>query len=200
MSKFYRFAWRVVRILLPLIWRLKVDHIERLNVEGAYIVSCNHIFWCDPVMVAVKSDRQIHFLGKNELFEKGLLRKVFTGLGAIPIHRGETDIRAVRNVLKALKQGKAVGVFPEGRRTGGKYIDEMHDGATFFALHGKCPIIPCGIAGSARFRGKFQLCVGEPMYFEEYRDKKVTSDDVEEATQQLSKRIHELAAQAGEML
>lgn len=200
MGRFYRLAKVVVNLLLPLVWRVRIENKERLTQEGAYIVSCNHIYWSDPVVIAYKSKRQIHFLGKRELFEGRFLRTVFGWLGAIPISRGETDIKAAKDVMKTLKKGGAVGIFPEGTRTGGEYYNQMHEGAAFFALRAGCPILPCGIAGSIKFRGRLQLCVGEPMETAMADGRKPEAEDIEQLTTRLGEEIIRLSERAKGML
>lgn len=200
MGRFYRFARWLLRGVMPLIWNIKIDNVDGLSREGAYIISCNHIYWFDPLIVAYKSNRMVHFLGKKELFEKRFLKGVFSALGAISIERGEADIGAVKNVLKTLKGGEVMGIFPEGRRTAGEYYDEMHNGAAFFAIRTGCPIIPCGIAGRAKFRGRIQLIVGEPIAFEEYADRKASTDEIDEATRKLGEEIIRLSEKAKMMI
>lgn len=200
MTVFYRIARRFLRIVMPLIWNIRIENRQGLDHDGAYVISCNHIFWSDPLMVAYKGGRMIHFLGKKELFEKCFPRTLFNALGAVPIDRDNSDLKGVKTVLKLLKSGEVLGIFPEGTRTGGEFYKEMQEGAAFFALRAGCPIVPCGIAGSNRFRGKIQLCVGEPIKLEKYAGKKPDSEDMQEVTHALSEEIIKLSERAKSLL
>ena len=124
----------------------------------------NHRCLLDPVARALcVPDREVHFMGKKELFENRFMNRVMTWLGAFPVSRGESDLSAMRTSLKLLADGEALGIFPEGHR----YVDgEMHEfgnGLALIALRSGAPVVPAYIQGSYRLFRRVTVTVGAPV-------------------------------------
>ena len=92
-------------------------------------------------------------------------------LGALPI-AGDSEFKSMRVVIRALKDGKAVVIFPEGTRGAGSEFLEPQPGVVFLAHAAGVPIVPCYIEGTAgawprgqkSFRPvKIRVFVGEPI-------------------------------------
>ena len=62
-----------------------------------------------------------------------------------PLARHRLD--AVKTCLRVLRDGRAVGIFPEGRRGGGD-LSRFHRGTAYFALASGAPVVPVTILGS----------------------------------------------------
>src|SRR5262249_21629413 len=71
-------------------------------------------------------------------------------LGCIPVRRDGRDVSATRAALRALKDGRVVPIFPEGRilPKSGLELGEGKPGAAFIALHSGVPVIPAYIRGT----------------------------------------------------
>jgi 1-acyl-sn-glycerol-3-phosphate acyltransferase len=94
---FYKIAANILRLLVFLIFDVKVYNKEYLdNTEGGLIVCGNHISMIDPVILAVSTKRQIHFMGKKELFENKLLSFIFRKLGAFPVDRQGASLSSIK--------------------------------------------------------------------------------------------------------
>jgi 1-acyl-sn-glycerol-3-phosphate acyltransferase len=65
--------------------------------------------------------------------------------GAVFINRGEVDRRALREALKALKDGSIFGLAPEGTRSRVGALINARDGASYIGTRAKVPILPVGI-------------------------------------------------------
>ncbi|HEY5332603.1 MAG TPA: lysophospholipid acyltransferase family protein [Solirubrobacterales bacterium] len=126
MSEFtrtYRFA---MAVSLPVAhWgRLEVSGVESLPENGPVLLVGNHDSHWDPVMVgfAARGRRQIRALAKSTLWDVRGLAPVLNGMGQIPIVRGAGDAQALANAVAALREGSAIGVFPEGTRSKGRVM------------------------------------------------------------------------------
>jgi len=85
---FYKIAVFVCRIIAFIIFDFKVYNKENLdNTKGGLIVCGNHRCMIDPVMLAISTRRQIHYMGKKELFESKFWSYIFRSLGAFPVDR-----------------------------------------------------------------------------------------------------------------
>ncbi len=143
----YKFARNTVGLYVRLRYGLSIEGQEMIPERGPVIVCPNHFKWLDPFVVANGSPRSIYFMAKQELFRTPLLKLVFDSLGAFSVRRGEVDRGAMRRCLTLLKQGEAVGIFPEGTRSRTGKLGPGEPGAAVIALLTGALILPAGITG-----------------------------------------------------
>jgi 1-acyl-sn-glycerol-3-phosphate acyltransferase len=109
----------------------------------------------DPPVLTITCPRKIDWIADVGLFHGKLLCAFFTGLNVIPVDRSGADRTALRTAVKRLKDGRVVGIFPEGGiRDGAKSIVNgaaMKQGMALLATLSGAPILPCVILGSDRF-------------------------------------------------
>ena len=191
---FYKIAVVVLKVLVFLIFDLKVYNKERLdNIEGGLIICGNHRSMIDPVILAISAKHQIHFMGKKELFENKFLSFIFRNLGAFPVDRKGVSLSAIKNSLNVLNNGGILGIYPEGTRvkTG---FDEKNakSGIALIANKAKVKIMPVYMEGPYKFRGKLRLHIGkEKDYFENYSGK-LNSEKYTEIGIEILKNIYDL--------
>ena len=77
------------------------------------ILRPNHVGVIDGPLLAIFAPRPVHALTKMEMF-KGFMGGFLLGAGQIPLDRFNPDPRAVKSCLRVLRDGRAVGIFPEG--------------------------------------------------------------------------------------
>jgi 1-acyl-sn-glycerol-3-phosphate acyltransferase len=164
---FYWVAKKLCSILLK-IKGLKTQGLENIPAEGPVIIACNHLSMWDPVVVGCTLPRPVIFMAKQELFEVPVIGRIFTWLGAIPVKRGKGDISAIRSSLAALKEGKVLGIFPEGTRSKSGSIQEAMAGIALIMEKSKAPILPIKLFGSRGLlrqkRGNLRIIIGKPIY------------------------------------
>lgn len=142
------------RVFIPAFGGMKVLHRDRVPKGVGLIVAPNHISHADPPLVSCALPRQVAFLAKKELFNVPILGALIRALGAFPVKRGEADTEAMRRTIRLLEQGKAVLVFPEGKRGDGKTIGPSQRGIELLAKKTGALILPVGICGSDRLLPK----------------------------------------------
>lgn len=183
----------VVSIHVFLKYRIKVYGYENVNNEGGAIVCSNHISAYDPVILGIALKRKIHFMGKKELFENKFLKVILTFMGVFPVDREKTDVKSYKTAINYLKNNEMLGIFAQGTRL--KEIDAKNAkaGAMLFALKGKAPIIPVAIISTYKPFSKVVLKFGEPILLDEYFGKKVSTEKLNELTEELMGKISKLA-------
>jgi len=125
---------------------IRVEGVDYLPRRGPAIVVTNHIGYLDGPLVAAMSRRPVHVLTKHEMY-RGRTGHFLTLTGQIPVHRGEPDPAAVRSSLQVLREGKVLGVFPEGGRGAGD-LASMRPGAAYFALATGATVVPATVLGT----------------------------------------------------
>jgi len=187
----YRFVRRLVKIIGHILYRFRVTGREHIPQTGAVILCCNHIHVLDCLLLVIFVKRQIFFMGKMELFKNPILGALLKRVGAFPVDRGTTDLKAYRHTMEVLKDGKALGIFSQGTRT--QEFDNVKGGVGVFALKSGAPIVPVGIKGTYRLFSKMHLNFGPPISMEPFRDRKVKSDLIEEVMADVIDKVSALA-------
>lgn len=152
--------YKTVRLLGGAIFRIAsapiVLHRERADRPGAYILAANHGSAFDAPLLIVTTPRVIYWLSIVELFRHPLLRWFLTGMRAAPLDRSKADSATMRVMLRHLRAGRVIGIFPEGRmRTEEESVlhgGEIRDGICKLAQLASVPVLPCVVSGSENFR------------------------------------------------
>jgi 1-acyl-sn-glycerol-3-phosphate acyltransferase len=149
---------RGVNLLLARVYhRLKVLQPLRLPAEGPAIIVCNHISCIDPMLIqATCSNRLIHWMMAKEYMDLPVVGRVFKILQVIPVDRGARDSGAVRMVLRQLKQGRVVGIFPEGKISTTSELLEFQSGVAMLAIKAGAPVYPAYLDGTQRNKTMWQ--------------------------------------------
>ncbi|MCW2608734.1 MAG: putative transferase match [Frankiales bacterium] len=165
-------ACRVVgRATARTLFSLEVVGLENVPRHGAVLLAGNHTGFVDGPLVFLFSPRPTSLLAKSEIFA-GAGARVFAWLGCVPVHRGTADRAALQQALALLDGERAVGVFPEGRRSSGT-LEEITDGLAYLALRSGAAVVPIAVTGTAqawpkgsplpRFRSPVRIAFGTPV-------------------------------------
>ncbi len=121
---------------------LEMHGTENIPVSGGAIIASNHISGLDPFAVGQATRRRVHFMAKKELFATWFGNFLYRSGNAFPVDRHKSDLGAIKTSLRLLQAGQLLVIFPQGTRGG----QENKNGAAFFAIKGKVPVVPAGIA------------------------------------------------------
>lgn len=193
--------YRVIRFILKPIYKLLFNPIvigeENISKSGPVILAGNHKANLDAAQMVYGSNRIVHMLAKRELFSNFISNWFFRSMGAIPVNRQIHDSNAKSAALDILKEGKILGVFPEG--TTNKTVgtpDEVEllpfkFGAVSFASKTGTSIVPFAISGKYKiFSGKVIIIYGTP-----YK----VGDDLEKENQKLTEKVRKLKRKGDEI-
>ena len=157
-----------IYLLKPLLWlifRPKVyGNKKALGAKGGVIFICNHISMIDPLILGIVSPRVIHFMAKKEIFDHPVGKLLFKAFFAFPVSRGTADIKSIKNAIKVLEDGKAFGIFPEGRRMVADVMDEFELGTSMIAMRTGVPVVPIYLHMRAYKMARPKMIVGDPIY------------------------------------
>lgn len=140
----YGFARVFAGVMFRCVYLARFVRAERVNRDAPFIAVANHGTWIDPLAIAYPCKRyEVRFLGKKELIGNPVTRVVLgKGLHMIPVRRGEFDMAAMRACLGALKEGRVLGVFPEGTRHKEGVMIHMESGVAVLAHRTRAPVLP----------------------------------------------------------
>ncbi|ADI02248.1 MAG TPA: 1-acyl-sn-glycerol-3-phosphate acyltransferase [Syntrophothermus lipocalidus] len=192
----YRFLRWLSRCLFFLC-RWRVEGIENVPASGPVIIAANHVSNWDPVAVGAALTRTVHFMAKEEMFENQVLAKFFTAIHAFPVKRGAPDRKAIRRALELLGEGQVVGMFPEGTRSKTGELRKPQPGVAMIALKARAQIVPVACIGTrglvpCGWRRPFIIRIGKPVEYGEYYGSRLSTQVIEDVSQDIMKRIQEL--------
>jgi 1-acyl-sn-glycerol-3-phosphate acyltransferase len=181
----YTFVRSVVAGVLKPFYRIKTIGLEHFPKEGGVLLCSN----LDPPVVGITANRPVYFMAKEELFSVPLLGKLVPHLNAFPVKRGMSDREALRKGLNVLKEGKVLGLFPEGTRSKDGELKKGLAGAGFFALRTDAKVVPCAIIGPYKPFRTLTVVYGKPIELDELRSSKASA---EETTDHIMNAIKQL--------
>ncbi len=153
-AAFHRLVITGCRILFLITARVRVIQIAPVPLRGALIMASNHISHFDPPVLSGFFPRPLDWLAMEELFRSPVGRRIFTWLNCIPVDRGGGDRRSLRESLRRLAAGRAVGIFPEGGIRAGEWSilngAPMKPGLAALSIHSGAPVVPCALIGTDR--------------------------------------------------
>lgn len=191
----YAITWLLAVLVLKFSFFLKIRGAQNCRgIQGGFLIVCNHRSNWDPIVLGMSvRGRPVWYLAKEELFRRPLARFFLTRLHAIPLARGAGDIGAVKTALRALREGKILGMFPEGTRTKSGALQPFEAGAALLALRSKVPVVPAYIEGEYKFWHRVSITYGPPVDLAQMFPGRVNSLQVEQATDELYRAMRKLA-------
>jgi 1-acyl-sn-glycerol-3-phosphate acyltransferase len=143
-------AWMMSR----LVYRFKITGDEHIPVQGAAILTCNHVSYVDAVLLMAASPRPIYFVMDHRIFKQPVLGALFKLAKAIPIAPRTEDPAAYEAAFEAaakvLHEGDLLAIFPEGNITKDGTLQEFKGGIMKILGNAKrdgvtAPVIPMAL-------------------------------------------------------
>ena len=189
---FYRAAHFLVKWFIWLFLGYRLIGEQNIPKGTGFIVCSNHKSAWDVVISGASYPNGVVFMARKELFESRFAAFWLKKLKAFPVSRGTADISAIKNSIKALKEGQVLNIYPEGTRVRDGEQHEFKGGAALIALKAKVPIVPCAICGEYKLFGHIRFVVGKPIYLDEYYGMKLNEEETNEIMKRVMKEVYAL--------
>ena len=170
----YYFWYTISKITARFFFSFRVVHPERLIEEGPLILASNHQSYFDPPLVGICSRRGVYYLARKTLLQIPLLGKLLPHINVILVDRDGNDMSALKSVIRTVKSGHGVVLFPEGTRSPNGQLQPGKAGIGLVIAKTRAPVQPMRIFGSfeafPKGSGKITatpitVVVGEPIRF-----------------------------------
>ncbi len=148
---FYRLIRAVLYMLYRLLFRFRFYGAENVPPDTdarGVILAPNHASFLDPPILGISLSRRVTFLAKEYLFKNWFVGAVLRGIGAYPIKSEKDDLKSIRDLIRLLKAGRCVVVFPEGTRSETGQMKQPEAGIGFLAAKSSAHVVPVYIRGS----------------------------------------------------
>lgn len=174
MNPVYYFGYTFFKTMARVFYRYHVVHPERLIEKGPAIVAANHASFLDPPMVGVAFCEPIYYLARKSLFRTRFFDWLYQNWNSIPVDQDRPDMTSLKTIIRLLREGNRVLIFPEGSRSWDGSLGKGMPGVGLLVAKSRAPVIPVRIFGAgealprgARFprRSRITIVVGEPIVF-----------------------------------
>ena len=183
-------AYVLLYVIVRVLWRARIVGRPSIPPGQGAVIICNHLGPLDSFSIALTVDRLVHWMVAREYCVHPAFSRFLKICGAIPVSRAGIDTAATKLAIRYAREGKLVGLFPEGRiNTTDQLLLPGRPGAAMIALKAHVPVVPCYITGSPYdgtvwrclfMPAKICLKVGRPMDLSEYygrdNDREVQED------------------------
>lgn len=188
----YKIVAKVLRVFSTTFYKFNVIGLENIPSEGKVILAANHKSNLDPVFLAAAiRSREVSVLAKQELFKIKPFAWFLNSIKAIPVDRENPSITTVKQCLKQLKDGEALGIFPEGTRCKDRQFGEAKAGLALFAIKGKSEIVPITILTTYKLFSKVTIYIDKPISLEQYYKEKLSTEDYKVISNEVMKVIED---------
>ncbi len=174
MTLTYNIFYNLAKLLARVFFRMRVVHPERMVESGPLILAVNHTSFFDPPLAGICSRRGVYYLARKTLLKWPFFGPLFPAMNVIPVERDGNDMSALREVIKKIKEGNGVVLFPEGTRSKDGAIQPARAGIGFVIAKTGAPVLPMRIFGaydafpknSKRLHfTQITVVIGEPLVF-----------------------------------
>jgi 1-acyl-sn-glycerol-3-phosphate acyltransferase len=175
MTLTHRLVFSTIKSLLRFLCRVDDAQLARVPDQGPLIIVANHVNFLEvPLIYTHLQPRSLTGFAKVEAWDNPFIGALFDMGEAIPLYRGEADVTAFRQALRALEAGRILALAPEGTRSGHGRLQQGRPGVVLLALRSGAPLLPLVYYGGELFwrnlarlrRTDFHIVVGQPFYLD----------------------------------
>lgn len=143
----YWLGWMSFGAAFRTLFGLRIIGQEHLISDGPVLVASNHQSFLDPPLIGNLYKTEMVFLARKTLFV-GFFKWLYPQWNAIPVDQDRPDMSSLKTIIRKLKEGHRVLVFPEGARTLDGTIGDAAPGIGLIAAKSGAVIQPVRISGA----------------------------------------------------
>jgi 1-acyl-sn-glycerol-3-phosphate acyltransferase len=175
MTPLYRIGYTLCNLVGKVAFDFKVYGRENLIEDGAAILASNHQSYLDPPCIGMACRNDIYYLARNTLYQRPLIGPLLKRLNTVPVDRDRGDVSSIKTIIRLLRSGHRVIIFPEGTRSSDGQLQPARAGLGMIIAKTLAPVVPVRVFGSfealPRVGGlklrPVSVVVGKPMRFSE---------------------------------
>ena len=142
----FRFLFKVS---YGIFFRPEAFGTENVPSQGGAIIAANHLSYLDPPLVGIVIKRRATYVARSSLYKIPLVG-TFVDSFSVLVDRTTPKPSSIKEVVRRLKAGELVVMFPEGSRSPQGDTTEAKRGVAAIAGMSGVPVIPAFIEGTDR--------------------------------------------------
>ena len=146
--------------------------------DGGFLLACTHLSHLEPFLVSLLTHRPVDWMARIEFFRYRPVAWLLRAIGSFAVNRFGVPVSAVRTAIERARDGRVVGICPEGGvATGANSVcrgGRMKRGVCLIAARANVPVIPCVMLGTHELtrvepwlpfrRAQLWVAFGEPIH------------------------------------
>lgn len=153
---FWNYFYRPIVHLMALFQGYKVKSHFKMEKGQSYIILSNHQGGVDGLFLPLSFNRHMYGVLTDSFLSKGWVAKMFQHqLGIIGKKKGAVDVSANMEMMRVIREGGTLLIFPEGNRSYAEFQFSLTEGFSKFIRFFKKPIILFNLHGGAGVDPRF---------------------------------------------
>jgi len=148
MSFTYYLVYTLSKIAARFFFGFEIVHQKRMIEEGPVILAANHQSYFDPPLIGICSKRAVYYLARKTLMDIPFLGKLLPQINVISVDRDGNDMTALKKIIRIVRSGNGVVLFPEGTRSPDGNLQRGKGGIGLIIAKTRAPVQPMRIFGS----------------------------------------------------
>ena len=192
------FIYSLARVLVFIgshsLFPIRYHHLENIELDAPYIAISNHQSALDPLILAYPCKKyEYRFVGKKELVKNKFVEKLLTkGLHMISVDRHNSDLAAMRQCIRTLRDKQVLAIFPEGTRHLPDLMAQVETGTAVLALRANVPLLPVYIQYKPRFLRMNHVYIGKPIDISDLSAKGMDAENVNALCERIQKTFWQM--------
>jgi len=168
----------IIRAILKTFYRVEVRGLSNYQkVSNKVVIIANHTSYLDGLLLGAFLPHQLTFAINTHIADKWWVKPAFALFDLLPLD--PTNPMATKSLVREVKKGRRIVIFPEGRLTVTGALMKVYEGPGTIAHLANAPLLPIRIEGAqftpfSRLKGvlrlrlfpKITLTIEEPSRFE----------------------------------
>jgi 1-acyl-sn-glycerol-3-phosphate acyltransferase len=179
MTPLYRLGHTLCLTIGKLAFQFKVYGQENLIEEGPAILASNHQSYFDPPCIGMACRKEVYYLARRTLLERPVVGPILKRLNTVPVDRDRGDVSSIKTIIRLLRSGRRVIIFPEGTRSSDGKLQPARAGLGMIIAKTLAPVVPIRVFGTFEALPRtggikaypISIVVGDPIKFTEENSK-----------------------------
>lgn len=148
MTFIYRLGHRFFSEVARGFFDFRIVGKEFTETPGAALIVCNHVSFMDPPLVGISFDESLHYLARKTLFAHPVAGWIFRNWQAVPVDQEAPGPGSLKAMVRLLRAGHKVVIFPEGNRSEDGKLQKAEGGVGLVIAKAGVPVIPARVFGA----------------------------------------------------
>jgi acyl-[acyl-carrier-protein]-phospholipid O-acyltransferase/long-chain-fatty-acid--[acyl-carrier-protein] ligase len=138
----------ILRFICRILFRVEVHGLENVPKEDQLLIVANHESFLDGLLLGLFIPKRATFVVHTGVLKRWVFRQFLSLTPHLAVE--PSSPMAIKKVVKRLKAGENVVIFPEGRITVTGALMKVYDGPGFIAAKTGVNILPVRVEGAAQ--------------------------------------------------
>lgn len=136
----------ITQPILKNLYKVKTEGFDKIDLSEPAIFMPNHVSLLDPFLLGMFLPKEVYFVANTGIAEK--YAAFMKGRNVITVD--PANPYSVRKMIKIIKEGKSLVIFPEGRITRTGSLMKIYSGISYIALKTGAKVYPVIINGAEK--------------------------------------------------